>query len=439
MTPRFEPDAPAPLGLRLTELGRAARAVLAAALRRRRTASNDDGRVYANRNDGPPDLDELWRDFNRKLGGLFGKGGGQPPQRGSGGSDGSGGGFQPDMKSAGIGLSLIGGVAVLVWLGSGVFIVQEGWQAVVTSFGRYTQTRDAGIQFRWPYPFQSHETVAVTQLRSAEVGRNTVAPSTGLRDSSMLSEDENIVDIRFTVQYRLKDARAYLFENRNPEEAVIQASETAVREIVGRSKVDQVLYEQRDAIAADLVKSIQVQLDRLNAGIVIANVNVQNVQVPEQVQAAFNDAVKATADRDRFKNEGQAYAADVIPKAQGTASRLKEQAEGYRARVIAEAEGDAQRFRSVLAEYQKAPQVTRDRLYLETMQSVYSNVSKVMVDSRSNSNLLYLPLDKLMQQAAAALPTATAPVSVPTPESPPVAGADARSRDGARTRDRDGR
>ena len=439
MTPRYESTASAPLALRIAELGRAARAVLAAALRRRRTASNDDGRIYANRNDGPPDLDELWRDFNRKLGGLFGKGGGQPPQRGSGGSDGSGGGFQPDMKSAGIGLSLIGGVAVLVWLGSSVFIVQEGWQAVVTSFGRYTQTRDAGIQFRWPYPFQAHETVAVTQLRSAEVGRNTVAPSTGLRDSSMLSEDENIVDIRFTVQYRLKDARAYLFENRNPEEAVIQASETAVREIVGRSKVDQVLYEQRDAIAADLVKSIQVQLDRLNAGIVIANVNVQNVQVPEQVQAAFNDAVKATADRDRFKNEGQAYAADVIPKAQGTASRLKEQAEGYRARVIAEAEGDAQRFRSVLAEYQKAPQVTRDRLYLETMQSVYSNVSKVLVDSRSNSNLLYLPLDKLMQQAAAATPAATAPVSVPTPESPAAAGADARSRDGARTRDRDGR
>jgi modulator of FtsH protease HflK len=318
--------------------------------------------------------------------------------------------------------------------------VQEGQQAVVTSFGRYSQTRDAGIQFRWPYPFQGHETVAVTQLRSAEVGRNTVAQSTGLRDSSMLSQDENIVDIRFTVQYRLKDARAYLFENRNPEEAVIQASETAVREIVGRSKVDQVLYEQRDAIAADLVKSIQVQLDRLNAGIVIANVNVQNVQVPEQVQAAFNDAVKATADRDRFKNEGQAYAADVIPKAQGTASRLKEQAEGYRSRVIAEAAGDAQRFRSVLTEYQKAPQVTRDRLYLETMQAVYSNVSKVMVDSRSGSNLLYLPLDKLMQQSGVATPPApAAPVSVPTPESAGTATADPRSRDGARTRDRDGR
>jgi modulator of FtsH protease HflK len=440
MTPRFEPDVPASLGLRLNELGRATWALLTAALRpnRAQRVSNgsDRGLVYSNRNDGPPDLDELWRDFNRKLGGLFGgKGGGQPPQRGGG--DGGGSSFQPDMKSAGIGLGLIAGVAVLVWLGSGVFIVQEGQQAVVTSFGRYAQTRDAGIQFRWPYPFQAHETVAVTQLRSVEVGRNTIGQATGLRDSSMLTEDENIVDIRFTVQYRLKDSRAYLFENRNPDEAVVQASESAVREIVGRSKVDQVLYEQRDAIAADLVKSIQVQLDRLNAGVVVANVNVQNVQVPEQVQAAFNDAVKAGADRDRFKNEGQAYAADVIPKAQGNAARLKEEAEGYRSRVVAQAEGDAQRFRSVLAEYQKAPTVTRDRLYLETMQSVYSNVSKVMVDSRNGSNLLYLPLDKLMQQAGAAAPPTAATPPTPTPEPASTAGADARSRDGARTRERD--
>ena len=443
MTPRFEPAAPASLGSRLSELGLAGRNLLAALLPRR-AAGSVDGLVFNNRGDGPPDLDELWKDFNRKLGGLFGgKGGGKVPQRGNGSGDGGGGGggFQPDMKSAGIGLSLIAGVAALVWAGSGVFIVQEGQQAVVTSFGRYTQTRDAGIQFRWPYPFQAHETVAVTQLRSAAIGGGTaVAPSTGLRDSAMLTQDENIVDIRFTVQYRLKDARAYLFENRNPEEAVVQASETAVREIVGRSKVDQVLYEQRDAIAADLVKSIQVQLDRLNAGIIIANVNVQNVQVPEQVQAAFNDAVKATADRDRFKNEGQAYAADVIPKAQGTASRLKEEAEGYKSRVIAQADGDAQRFRSVLTEYQRAPQVTRDRLYLETMQLVYSNVSKVMVDSRGGgSNLLYLPLDKLMQQAGAPGPAVVAPTSVPTPESVPTGTADPRSRDGARTRDRDGR
>jgi modulator of FtsH protease HflK len=392
-----------------------------------------------NKGDGPPDLDELWRDFNRKLSGLFGnKGGGPRPPRDSGGGGAGGNNFQPDMKSAGLGLSLVAGVAALVWLGSGVFIVQEGHQAVVTTFGRFTNTRDAGIQFRWPYPIQAHETVSVTQLRSKSVGRNTVGQATGLRDSSMLTQDQNIVDIRFTVQYRLKDAKAFLFENRDPDEAVTQASESAVREIVGRSKVDAVLYEERPAVAADLVKLIQAQLDRLNAGILVDNVNLENVQVPEQVQAAFNDAVKARADRDRFRNEGQAYAADVIPKAQGTAARLKQEAEGYRATVVAQSEGDAQRFRSVLTEYQKAPAVTRDRLYLETMQTVYANVSKVLVESRQGSNLLYLPLDKLMQQAtAAAPPAAAAQTSTPTPASDPAA--DARSREGVRSRDRESR
>jgi membrane protease subunit HflK len=392
-----------------------------------------------NKGDGPPDLDELWRDFNRKLSGLFGgKGGGGPrPPRDNNGGGGGGGGFQPDMKSAGMGLGLIAGVAALVWFGSGVFIVQEGQQAVVTTFGRYTNTRDAGIQFRWPYPFQAHETVSVTQLQSVEVGRNTVMQATGLRDSSMLTQDQNIVDIRFTVQYRRTNAREYLFENFRPDEAVQQAAETAVREVVGRTRVDDVLYEQRAALAADLVKSIQDQLNRLKSGILVDNVNVQNVQVPEQVQAAFNDAVKASADRDRFKNEGQAYAADVIPKAQGTAARLKQEAEGHRASVVSQAEGDAQRFRSVLAEYQKAPAVTRDRLYLETMQSVYSNVSKVLVDSRSGSNLLYLPLDKLMQQATAAAPATITPV--PTPAADAGSTADPRTRDGVRSRDRDSR
>ena len=342
------------------------------------------------------------------------------------------------MKSAGIGVGLIAGVVALVWLGSGVFIVQEGQQAVVTSFGRYAYTSDAGIQWRFPYPFQAHETVPVTQLRSVEMGRNTPVPATGLRDSSMLTEDENIVDIRFTVQYRLKDARAFLFENRNPDDAVVQAAESAVREIVGRSKVDSVLYEQRDVLAVDLMKSVQAQLDRLNAGIQVVNVNVQNVGVPEQVVAAFNDAVKAGADRDRFKNEGQAYASDVIPRAQGASARLREESEGYRARVVAQAEGDAQRFRSVLDEYKKAPTVTRDRLYIETMQQVYSNVSKVLTDSRSGSNLMYLPLDKLMQQAGAAVAASPAP-SAPASDVPAAASADARSRDGGRSRDREGR
>ncbi len=390
------------------------------------------------RGDGPPDLDELWRDFNRKLSGLFGGKGGSA--RGNGGGDGGGNNFQPDMKSAGIGVGLIAGVVALIWLGSGFFIVQEGQQSVVMTFGRYSNTVDAGFQWRMPYPFQSHETVPVTQLRSKEVGRNTVVPATGLRDSSMLTQDENIVDIRFTVQYRLKDARAFLFENRDPEEAVVLAAESAVREIVGKGNMDSVLYEQRDAIASDLVKSIQAQLDRLNAGIVIANVNVQNVQAPEQVQAAFDDAFKAGADRERAKNEGQAYANDVIPKAQGTAARLREEAEGYKSRVIAQAEGDAQRFNRVLAEYQKAPTVTRDRMYIDTMQQVYSNVSKVLVDTRNNSNLLFLPLDKLMQQAGVPAAAPATPPATGAETTAPASGAvDVRSRDNQRGRDRESR
>jgi len=422
---RFPTPQP-PFGQRLSALARAARAL-----------------IFNNRNDGPPDLDELWRDFNRKLSGLFGGKPTGPGRNDNGGQGGGGGGpsFQPDMKSAGIGVGLVAGVALLLWLGSGFFIVQEGQQSVVTTFGKYSYTADAGLKWRFPYPIQGDEAVSVSQLQSVEVGRSTVAQVTGLQDSSMLTQDENIVDLRFTVQYRRADARAYLFENRSPDDAVLQAAETAVREIVGRSTVDSVLYEQRDAIAADLVRSIQSQLDRLKAGIVVSNVNLQSVQVPDAVQAAFNDAVKAGADRDRFKNEGQAYASDVIPKARGTASRLMEEAEGYRARVVAQAEGDSQRFRSVLTEYQKAPNVTRDRLYLETMQQVYSNVSKVMVDSRSGSNLLYLPLDRLLQQAGA--PAAAGAPMVNTPAPSEVGGLggspDIRSRDGARTRDREGR
>ncbi len=390
--------------------------------------------------DGPPDLEELWKDFNRKLTGLFGAKG--RATRGSAPGDGNGpggpGSFQPDMKSAGIGAGLIAGVVALIWLGSGFFIVQEGQQAVVTSFGKYSHTADAGFQWRMPYPFQAQETVNVSQLRSKEVGRNAVVAATGLRDSSMLTQDENIVDIRFTVQYRLKNAREFLFENHDPEEAVSLAAESAVREIVGKSKIDSVLYEQRDAIAAQLVKSVQGQLDRLKAGIVVVNVNVQSVQPPEQVQAAFEDTLKAGQDGDRLKKEGLAYASDVIPKAQGTAARLREEAEGYKSRVVSQAEGDGQRFLSVLSEYQKAPAVTRDRMYIDTMRDVYANVTKVMVDSRNNSNLLYLPLDKLVQQAGApgpAAPAAATPAPTVNDMPAPSSTVDLRSRDGQRSRD----
>ncbi|MGS0754306.1 FtsH protease activity modulator HflK [Roseateles sp. GG27B] len=426
----FEPVSAAQ---RMKPLARATQALLSRLLH---SVGWRAGRHQSNgRNDGPPDLDELWRDFNRKLTGMFGGGKGPGDKPGGNNSGGGGNNFQPDMKSAGIGAGLIGGVVLLGWLGSGFFIVQEGQQAVVTTFGKYSKTVEAGFQWRLPYPFQGNEIVSVTQLRQVEVGRNAVVPATGLRDSSMLTQDENIVDIRFTVQFTLKNARDYLYENRLPDEAVVLAAESAVREIVGKSKMDSVLYEQRDAIAIELVKSVQNQLDRLKTGILVNNVNVQNVQPPEQVQAAFDDAFKAGADLERLKNEGQAYANDVIPKAQGTSARLMEEAEGYKARVVAQAEGDAQRFKSVLTEYQKAPGVTRDRLYIDTMQQVYSNVSKVMVDSRSGSNLLYLPLDKLMQQTGGSV-TTTLPMAAPTAEnSAPVANTDMRSRDGLRSRD----
>jgi modulator of FtsH protease HflK len=387
------------------------------------------GRLLSNgRNDGPPDLDELWRDFNRKLSGMFG---GKPS--GPSGPVGSGG--APDMKGAGIGAGLIAGVVVLGWAASGFFIVQEGQQGVVTSFGKYSKTVEAGFQWRFPYPFQAHEVQPVSQLRQVEVGRNSVVSATGLRDSSMLTQDENIVDIRFTVQFTIRDLRDFLFENRDPEQAVLLAAESAVREIVGKSTMDSVLYEQRDAIAADLVKSIQAQMDRLKAGIQVKNVNVQSVQPPEQVQAAFEDAFKAGQNREQIKNEAQAYANQVIPSAQGDAAKLFEQAEGYKARVIATAEGDASRFKSVLAEYQKAPQVTRDRLYIDTMRQVYTNVSKVMVDSRSGSNMLYLPLDKLLQQGGSSVTVSPPqPAALPEPQAVPSA-ADLRSRDNQRSRD----
>ena len=446
MTIRHPNLAQAPRSGRFSDLAAAARALLAGmrAAWQARTPGADgpaagEAVLAGGGREGPPDLDELWRDFNRKLSGLFGGKGG-PRRNGSGDPGGGGPNFQPDMRSAGIGAGLIAGVVALIWLGSGFFIVQEGQQAVVTSFGRYSHTVDAGFQWRLPYPFQAHETVNVTQLRSKEVGRNAIIQATGLRDSSMLTQDENIVDIRFTVQYRLKDARNFLFENRDPEEAVTIAAESAVREIVGKSRIDSVLYEQRDAIAAELVKSIQTQLDRLKAGILVVNVNLQSVQPPEQVQAAFEDTLKAGQDGDRAKKEGLAYASDVIPKAQGSAARLHEESEGYKARVIAQAEGDAKRFSQVLAEYEKAPAVTRDRLYIDAMQQIYSNVSKVMVDSRNNSNLLYLPLDKLIQQGAAAAGPGTAGAASSSPEPMTSSGStDVRSRDGSRSRDRETR
>lgn len=385
-------------------------------------------------NQGPPDLDELWRDLNRKLGSFFGG------SKNTGGS-GSGGGFQPDMKSAGVGVGLIIGVVLLIWLGTGVFIVQEGQQAVITQFGKYKSSVGAGFNWRLPYPIQRHELIFVTQIRSVDVGRDTVIKTTGLRESAMLTEDENIVEIKFAVQYRLSDARAFLFESKNPGEAVVQAAETAVREVVGKMRMDSALSEERDQIAPRVRILMQKILDRYKVGIEVVGINLQQggVRPPEQVQAAFDDVLKAGQERERAKNEAQAYANDVVPRAVGSASRLKEEADAYKARIVAQAQGDAQRFKSVLAEYQKAPQVTRDRMYLDSMQQIYSSVTKVMVDSKQGSNLLYLPLDKIIQMtgqgADAAAVSAPAAVTTAPIATPP----DTRARDVSRSRDRDTR
>ena len=394
----------------------------------------------------PPDLDELWRDLNRKLSGLFGgKGGGSK-------GPGSTGNFQPDMKNAGVGIGLIAAIAVLIWLSTGFFIVQEGQQAVITQFGKYKNTVGAGFNWRLPYPVQRHELVFVTQIRSVDVGRDNVIKATGLRESAMLTADENIVEIKFAVQYRLSDARAWLFESKNPSDAVVQAAETAVREVIGKMRMDTALSEERDQIAPRVRDLMQTILDRYKVGVEVVNINLQQggVRPPEQVQAAFDDVLKAGQERERAKNEAQAYANDVVPRAVGSASRLKEEADAYKARIVAQAEGDSQRFSSVLSEYQKAPVVTRDRLYLETMQQVYNNVTKVLVDSRQGSNLLYLPLDKVMQGITLAqqTPGETPPLgtagAVPVlPQSGAVSSSnfsnDARAREASRTRERETR
>ncbi len=401
--------------------------------------SSPNGRKNNTPAGGPPDLDELWKDFNRKLGGLFGGKPSQPPRGGAGG------GFQPDMKNAGIGAGLIVAVLAIIWLGTGIFIVQEGQQAVITQFGKYKGTVNAGFNWRLPYPIQSHELVFVTQIRSVDVGRDNVLKATGLRESAMLTQDENILDIKFAVQYRLNDARAFLFESKNPAEAVVQAAETSVREVLGKMKMDAALSDERDQIAPRVRAMMQAILDRYKVGVEVVGINLQSggVRPPEQVQASFDDVLKAGQEREKAKNEAQAYANDVVPRAVGSASRLKEEAEAYKASVVAQAQGDAQRFRSVFAEYQKAPQVTRDRMYLDAMQQIYSKVTKVLVDSKQGSNLLYLPLDKIMQMSgaandpgAAASTTSVPPVHV-TP--PAAAGNDVRNRDAGRTRDRESR
>jgi len=377
-------------------------------------------------NQGPPDLDELWRNFNRRLGEIFRR---RP----------RGAGDEPPRPPSGRGLS--GGAGALfflvlaVWLASGFYIVVEGTRGVVLTFGKFSKETTSGLNWRMPWPIQSHEIVNLSQVRTLEVGYRNNVRTKVLKESLMLTDDENIIDLQFAVQYLVKDAQAFVFNVRRPDESAMQIAETAMREVIGKNRMDAILYETQVDIANKTRDLMQLIHDRYGTGIQISAVTVQNAQPPEQVQAAFDDAVKAGQDRERQKNEGQAYANDVIPRSRGAASRLLQEAEGYKQRVIANAEGEASRFKQVLAEYAKAPAVTRERIYIETMQQILASTSKVMMDFRGPGNLLYLPLDKLMQQGGSATPSESQASQRPSPEpAPPETGP--RSRETLRNRER---
>jgi membrane protease subunit HflK len=375
-------------------------------------------------NQGPPDLDELWRNFNRRLGELFGRrarGPSEPPPSGPGNGRLFGGG-------AGALLFLVLGV----WLASGFYIVVEGTRGVVLTFGKFSEETQPGLRWRLPWPIQSHEIVNLEQVRTLEVGYRNNVRTKVLKESLMLTDDENIVDLQFAVQYKVKDAQAYTFNVRRPDESAMQIAETAMREVIGKNRMDAILSEAKVDVANKAHDLMQHIHDRYNTGIQISTVTIQNAQPPEQVQAAFDDAVKAAQDRERQKNEGQAYANDIIPRARGAASRLQQEADGYKQRVIANAEGDASRFKQVLTEYAKAPQVTRERIYIDTMREILSSNSKVMMDYRGSGNLLMLPLDKLLQQAGGA-PEA-APAQRPADAAQAEPGP--RSRESLRNRER---
>ena len=388
---------------------------------------------WGNKNGGgPPDLEEVMRNLNRKIESLFGgRSGGGAPKGGNGNVSGG----------RGIGIGLIVLIVALVWIASGFYLVDPSQRGVVLRFGKLSEVTGEGPRWHLPYPVEAVEVVNLSQVRTVEVGYRENVKNKALKESLMLTDDENIIDIQFAVQYFLKDPAEYLFYNRmtDDREIVRQAAETSIREVVGRNKMDFVLYEGREQIAAETTKLIQAILDRYKAGIIVSKVTMQNAQPPEQVQAAFDDAVKAGQDRERQKNEGQAYANDVVPRAKGAAARLMQEADGYKQSVIANAEGDASRFKQILVEYEKAPQVTRERMYQDMKQHLLTSTSKVLLDQKSGGgNLLYLPLDKLIQSTN---PGAELPAYKPTEQltSSPSNEAAARVREPLFGRDREAR
>jgi membrane protease subunit HflK len=372
-----------------------------------------------------PDLDQIVRNIQNRLRGLFG---------GGKGGAGPGGGF--GGRAGGFGIGLIAVVAFFVWLVTGTYIVQQGERGVVLRFGKKTEITEAGLHWRLPFPLERVEKVNVEAVSVVEVGYTT-DPRSGTKrkvpkEALMLTEDENIIDIEFAVQYKIKDAADFLFNVKDPRTTISQATESAVREVVGKSTLDFALTEGRDQVARSARELLQQILDKYKSGIHIVAVETQKAQPPDEVKSAFDDAVKAREDEQRLKNEAEAYANDVIPRARGGAARLMQEAEGYKASVIARADGDARRFAQIAVEYAKAPGVTRERLYLEAMEQVLSNSTKIFVDQKAGNNILYLPLDKLLPavEAAPSLPRSAEPEAAPAPKAGTGAprGVDLRKR-----------
>ncbi|ORU91746.1 MAG: protease modulator HflK [Cycloclasticus sp. symbiont of Poecilosclerida sp. N] len=344
----------------------------------------------------PPDLDEIIRSIQEKLSMLFGGGEKNPPR---------GNNKKPSESSvSGKNVGMLIAVAAIVWLASGIYIVDEGNRGVILRFGGYQDTTLPGPHWRFPQPIDTAIIVNVDQQRFIEVGYrsggNQQSTSGVRKEALMLTEDENIIDVRLAVQYKVKNAQDYVFNVRAPEVTLKQATESALRAVIGKNKMDFVLTEGRSEVVAKVEVELQKMLDDYGTGLIISSVNLVEAQPPEEVQGAFSDAIKAREDEQRFINESQAYSNEVIPKARGTASRVVQEAEAYEQRVVAEAKGDASRFNQLLVQYEVAPEVTRKRLYLETMEVVLGNSRKVIMDVKGGNNLMYLPIDKLMESSS---------------------------------------
>lgn len=333
---------------------------------------------------GPPELDEVVRKLQEKLGGLFGGG------RGRGKPSGKGGGGSP-VSPFGIGLIL--GIAALVWIASGIYIVEPAERGVIMRFGAYSEVTQPGPHWHLPYPIEEVAKVNVDEVRTER------------HKAQMLTRDENIVDIELTVQSLIQDPANYLFQDQSPEKTIKDATETAVRETIGKSDLDFILTEGRGSVADDIKRRVQSLLNYYKTGLEVTSVNTQPAKPPEEVKSAFDDAIKAREDKERQENQAEAYANEVVPKARGAAARRVAAANAYHDQVIAESKGETSRFLAVLKEYEKAPEVTRERLYLDAVESVLSSSSKVLLDVKNTNSLMYLPLDKILgRDQSSALP-----------------------------------